>query len=70
MEHLSYFISFIQSFGPTWEEVAEALKEGQAKEKNFKMQLNNHNLDHLLLLNYNEPLYYDMKVKTGLDEKS
>lgn len=48
MERLSYFLSFIQSYGPSFDEVADRLIEAQAKEQNFKVQLNNHNLDHLL----------------------
>ena len=41
MDRLSYFITFIQSHGPTYEEVAFTIKENMVLDKTFKMALDN-----------------------------
>lgn len=66
MDRLSYFISFIQSYGPSFEEVAIDLKEHIALDQNFKSQLNNGALKRLQHLHYVEPLHSDLITKSGI----
>lgn len=70
LDRLSHFISFIQSFGPSYEEVHSYLKENMQVDKKFHLAYKNGQLETIDKMHYNDPLYSDLVTKLGITSES